>query len=63
MLKIIHMMSLWKEIICFEYALFFEYAIFVKSLVVLCVCCHGDMNWDNSFCNFDFAVDTQKLVT
>ena len=34
MFKIIHILSCWKEIGCFEYALFVEYAIFVKSLMV-----------------------------
>ena len=34
MFKIINILSCWKEIVCFEYALFDEYAIFVKSLMV-----------------------------
>ena len=34
MLKNIHMLSCWKQIICFDYVLFVEYALFVKSLMV-----------------------------
>ena len=48
MFKIIHILSCWKEIVYFEYALFVEYAIFVKSLMVWCFGCHGNTNWDNS---------------
>ena len=36
MFKIINILSCWKEIVFFEYALFDEYAIFVKSLMVWC---------------------------
>ena len=49
MLKISQILSCWKEIICFECALFVEYAIFVKSLMVWCFGCHGNIDWDNSF--------------
>ena len=49
MLKIIHILSCWKEIICIEYAHFVEYDIFVKSLMVRCFGCHGYMSWGNSF--------------
>ena len=41
--KVIHILSCCKEIVCFEYALFVEYAIFVKSLMVGCFGCHGNM--------------------
>ena len=30
MFKIMHILSCWKEIVCFEYALFVEYAIFCE---------------------------------
>ena len=56
MFKIIHILSCWKEIVCFEYALFVEYAIFVKSLMVRCFGCHGNMNGDNSFSNLNLML-------
>ena len=50
------MMACWKEIICFEYALFVEYANFAKPLMVCCFGCHGNMNLDNSFVNLNLAL-------
>ena len=49
-------LSCWKEVVCIEYALFVEYAIFVKSLIICCFGCHGNMNRDNSFVNFNLML-------
>ena len=36
MFKINHILSCWKEIVCFEYALFVEYGMtFVKSMLII----------------------------
>ena len=59
MLKIIHILLCWKEMVCFEYALFVKYGIYIKSLMVWCFCCHGNMNRDNSFVNLILVLKTR----
>ena len=49
MLIITYILSCWKEIICFDYALFVIYVAFVN--VGLMIGCHGDTNLDHLFVN------------
>ena len=46
-LQIVYILSCREERIWFQYALFVECAIFVKSLMVYCFGFHGSINWDN----------------
>ena len=54
MLKIIHILSCLKEIICFEYALFVKHAN-----VDMMFGCHGNMYLDNLFVNLILVLITR----